>query len=167
MMKRKIGLGLVVLSMIAASTSFASPSAGTTQTTLVLNLSERVDAALSASIQSNFSLPEVAQGAPSYSITSTTGAAEFQITGEPGYTVTASVPSTIQLTGTYNGSDTMNINNVALTTASAPTTPATTVTLDGTTGTASMYVIGTRETITSTYPRDIYTGTVTVQLAYQ
>src|SRR3954451_6595922 len=162
MMNRKLGLGLAVASLIVSSVSFAGPSAGTTSTTLTLNLSERIDAALSAAIQSNFSLPEVAQGAPSYTIDSTHGAAEFRITGEPGYTVTASVPSTIQLLGTKSTSHVMNINTVSTTAASAPSTPASSITLDGTTGTASMYVVGTREAIGSTYPNDTYTGSVTV-----
>jgi hypothetical protein len=164
-MKKRIGIAIAALAI--SGQAFAGPSAGTTSTSLVLTLSERVDAALSASIESNFSLPEVAQGAPAYSITSTTGAAEFLITGEPGYTVTMSVPSTVQLTGTYNGNDIMNITGVATATAASPTVPATSITLDGTTGTASAWIIGTRETITSTYPRDIYAGTVTVSLAYQ
>lgn len=158
---------MLFLSMAIGKVAFAGPSAGTTATTLVLPISEKIDAAVSAAVTVNLSMPDVAQGASSYAITPTTGSPEFTISGEPGATLTLGVPSTIQLLGTKNSANVMNIGSVALVTASAPSTPTTTVTLDGTTGTASMYLIGTRESITSTYANDTYTGTVTVTISYQ
>lgn len=169
-MNPKIKIIAAIAMLVGLSVSFrslAGPAAGTTSQGLALSVSERIDAAIRASLIRSFSLPEVAQGAPAYSLDNVTGgAAEFSVSGEPDYTFTASVPNVVLLNGTtYNNSSQLAVSSIATADVNAPTTPASIFTFDDT-GAATLLVLGSRQSIPSTFSPDFYTGTVTVTVAY-
>ena len=155
---------ILLLVLLTASTAQAQSSATTSA-----GITATVTNALSIQVDQDLHFGDVAQNSTNTVAVTSSSASTFTITGEPGKNVTFTLTDPPELTD-MSGNGLSFASNVRFDedntpSTSSPLTNSDTITLDGTSGKAYVFLGGT-VTATSSQALSTYTGTFTIQVDY-